>query len=103
MSSSLKHISRDPLELLVAQMMGPHHQYPDGAVLFLGTMFAPILDRDSPGQGFTHKIDDIVRIASPQLGQLANRIRYTNDCERWTFGVGRLMRNLAHRGLLSRP
>jgi fumarylacetoacetate (FAA) hydrolase family protein len=97
--SSIKKISRDPLDL-VSQMMGPHHQYPDGAVLFLGTMFAPIADRDAPGKGFTHKIDDLVTVASPQLGQLSNRIRYTNDCEPWTFGVGHLMRNLARRHLL---
>jgi fumarylacetoacetate (FAA) hydrolase family protein len=63
-------------------------------------MFAPIADRDAHGKGFTHKIDDLVTVASPQLGQLSNRIRYTNDCEPWTFGVGHLMRNLARRHLL---
>jgi fumarylacetoacetate (FAA) hydrolase family protein len=98
-SSSITKISRDP-EDLVAQMIGPHHQYPDGAVLFLGTMFAPVEDRDTPGQGFTHKTGDIVTIAAPKLGRLVNRMRSTDDCEPWTFGTGALMRNLAARGLL---
>ena len=75
-SSSIAKISRDP-EDLVAQMIGPHHQYPDGAVLFLGTMFAPIEDRDAPGKGFTHKNGDIVTIAAPKLGRLVNRMRLT--------------------------
>ena len=98
-ASSIEQISRDPMDL-VEQMMGPHHQYPDGAVLFLGTMFAPIEDRDAPGEGFTHKLDDIVTIAAPQLGRLVNRMRYANDCAPWRFGAGHLMRNLARRGLL---
>jgi fumarylacetoacetate (FAA) hydrolase family protein len=98
-SSSIARISRDP-EDLVGQMIGPHHQYPDGAVLFLGTMFAPVDDRDAPGQGFTHKVDDVVTIAAPQLGSLVNRIRPTDACEPWTFGAGALMRNLARRGLI---
>jgi fumarylacetoacetate (FAA) hydrolase family protein len=98
-SSSINKISRDP-EDLVAQMIGPHHQYPDGAVLFLGTMFAPVEDRDTPGQGFTHKIGDIVTIAAPKLGRLTNRMRSTHDCEPWTYGTAALMRNLAVRGLL---
>ena len=46
--SSIAKISRDPADL-VAQMIGPHHGYPDGAALFLGTMFAPIQDRDASG------------------------------------------------------
>ena len=98
-ASSIEQISRDPMDL-VEQMMGTHHQYPDGAVLFLGTMFAPIEDRDTPGEGFTHKIDDIVTIAASQLGRLINRMRYANDCAPWRFGTGHLMRNLAQRGLL---
>ena len=98
-SSSIAKISRDP-EDLVAQMIGPHHRYPDGAVLFLGTMFAPVEDRDAPGQGFTHKVGDIVTIAAPQLGKLVNRMKLAPDCEPWTFGAGALMRNLAKRGLL---
>ncbi len=97
--SSIAKISRDPADL-VAQMLGEHHQYPDGAVLFLGTMFAPIEDRDAPGGGFTHKIGDVVTIAAPELGRLVNRMRYTNECEPWRFGTGHLMRNLARRGLL---
>jgi len=98
-ASSLAQISRDPIDL-VGQMMGKHHQYPDGAVLFLGTMFAPIEDRDAPGQGFTHKVDDIVTVAAPQLGRLVNRMRFSNECAPWRFGTGHLMRNLARRGLL---
>ena len=98
-SSSIAKISRDP-EDLVRQMIGPNHRYPDGAVLFLGTMFAPIEDRDVPGQGFTHKIGDIVTVAAPKLGRLVNRMRHAGDCEPWTFGAGALMRNLAARGLI---
>jgi len=98
-SSSIAQISRDPADL-VAQMVNPHHRYPDGAVLFLGTMFAPVQDRDAPGQGFTHKTGDIVTIAAPKLGRLVNRMRPTDQCEAWTFGAAALMRNLAARGLL---
>jgi fumarylacetoacetate (FAA) hydrolase family protein len=97
--SSIAKISRDPTDL-VAQTIGSTHQYPDGFVLFLGTMFAPVKDRDAPGQGFTHKNDDIVTIAAPQLGRLVNRMRLSDDCEPWTFGVGALMKNLAQRKLL---
>jgi fumarylacetoacetate (FAA) hydrolase family protein len=97
--SSIAKISRDPADL-VAQMIGAHHQYPDGAVLFLGTMFAPIEDRDAPGQGFTHKVGDVVTIAARELGRLVNRMRFTNECEPWRFGASHLMRNLARRGLL---
>jgi fumarylacetoacetate (FAA) hydrolase family protein len=98
--SSIARISRDPADL-VAQMVNPHHPYPDGAVLFLGTMFAPVEDRDEPGQGFTHKIGDIVTVAAPSLGRLVNRMMPTDRCQPWRFGVGALMRNLAARGLLS--
>jgi fumarylacetoacetate (FAA) hydrolase family protein len=97
--SSMAKISRDPLAL-VAQLMGPHHQYPDGAMLFLGTLFAPVQDRDAPGGGFTHKLGDLVTISSPKLGTLRNRMRHTDQCPPWTFGVSHLMRNLAQRGLL---
>jgi fumarylacetoacetate (FAA) hydrolase family protein len=98
-ASSIAKISRDPAEL-VAQMVNPHHHYPDGAVLFLGTMFAPVEDRDAPGKGFTHKPGDIVTIAAPGLGRLVNRMAPTDACEPWTFGPGALMRNLARRGML---
>ncbi len=97
--SSIGRISRDPTDL-VAQTIGRVHQYPDGFALFLGTMFAPVQDRDAPGQGFTHKRDDIVTIAAPQLGKLVNRMRMSDDCEPWTFGVGALMKNLAERKIL---
>ncbi|HYC25600.1 MAG TPA: fumarylacetoacetate hydrolase family protein [Roseiarcus sp.] len=98
-SSSMAKISRDPDDL-VAQMVGPSHQYPDGAALFLGTMFAPVVDRDAPGKGFTHKEGDIVAIAADKLGRLVNRMRHARDCPPWTFGTASLMRNLAKRGLL---
>jgi fumarylacetoacetate (FAA) hydrolase family protein len=98
-SSSIARISRDPADL-VAQMVNEHHHFPDGAVLFLGTMFAPVQDRDTPGQGFTHKPGDIVTIAAPGLGTLVNRMMPTDQCEPWVFGTGALMRNLAARGLL---
>jgi len=97
--SSIAEISRDP-EDLVMQMLGRHHQYPDGAVLFLGTLFAPTEDRGAPGKGFTHEIGDIVTISAAQLGGLINRMQWSTECEPWTFGVSRLMRNLAKRGLL---
>jgi len=97
--SRMAEISRDPADL-VAQMLNEHHPYPDGAALFLGTMFAPIQDRDAPGQGFTHKAGDVVTIAAPRLGRLVNRMRLTQACEAWTFGTGALIRSLARRGVL---
>src|ERR1700719_2712134 len=97
--SSLSRISRDPSDL-VAQMIGPHHRYPDGVVLFLGTMFAPTEDRDVPGMGFSHKIGDIVKIRSDKLGALANRMRHTDHCEPWNFGAPQLLRSLAKRRLI---
>jgi len=98
-SSDVGRISRDP-EDLVAQMIGRHHQYPDGAVLFLGTMFAPVKDRDAPGMGFTHHPGDVVTIAADRLGALVNVVTTSDQAPEWTFGVGDLMRNLAQRGLL---
>jgi fumarylacetoacetate (FAA) hydrolase family protein len=97
--SEMSRMSRDP-EALVRQLIGRHHHYPDGAILMLGTMFAPIQDRDRPGEGFTHKLGDIVRISAPALGTLVNRVRHAEDCEPWYFGVRALMGNLAKRGLL---
>ena len=97
--SHMNRISRDPADL-VGEMLGPHHQYPDGAVLFLGTLFAPTKDRDAPGQGFTHHVGDIVTVAAPELGSLVNRMRRCPDCEPWRFAASHLMRNLARRGLL---
>ncbi|MGJ3702598.1 fumarylacetoacetate hydrolase family protein [Variovorax sp. AFSI2.2] len=98
-SSSLAKISRDPLDL-VSQAIGAHHDYPDGFMLFLGTMFAPTQDRHGPGQGFTHVVGDRVRIAAPELGALVNRVVHSDKAPRWTFGLSALMRNLASRGLL---
>lgn len=98
-SSSLSKISRDPLDL-VSQAVGAHHDYPDGFMLFLGTMFAPTQDRHGPGQGFTHVVGDRVCIAAPELGALFNRVVHADQAPRWTFGLSALMRNLGGRGLL---
>ncbi len=98
-SSSMARISRDPLDL-AAQAIGENHQYPDGFVLFLGTMFAPVKDRYGPGQGFTHAVGDIVTVSTPSIGALANRVRTSDTVAPWTMGAGALMRNLAKRGLL---
>ncbi|MBC8735958.1 fumarylacetoacetate hydrolase family protein [Paraburkholderia sp. UCT31] len=97
--SHMSEISRDPADL-VAQTCGRHHQYPDGFMLFLGTMFSPIKDRDAPGGGFTHHLGDRVTISTPQLGALTNTVRLSTEIEPWTFGVRALYRNLAARGLL---
>jgi fumarylacetoacetate (FAA) hydrolase family protein len=97
--SSMSQIARDPAAL-VTQLMGRHHQYPDGAVLFLGTMFAPIEDRGAKGQGFTHKLADVTAIFAPELGTLANVMTLSTLAPRWEFGTGALMRNLARRHLL---
>ncbi|SEL30648.1 fumarylacetoacetate hydrolase family protein [Pacificibacter marinus] len=97
--SSMKEISRDPTDL-VRQTVGRHHQYPDGLMLFLGTLFAPTQDRDVKGEGFTHKIDDTVVISAPGFGALRNRVRLSTHCPEWTFGASHLMRNLAQRNLI---
>ncbi len=98
-SSSMARISRDPLDL-VTHAMGPHHQYPDGVMLFCGTMFAPIKDRDAPGGGFTHHLGDRVTISAERLGGLVNWVNHSDRIPPWQFGIGALMRNLAGRGLL---
>ncbi|WP_314374290.1 fumarylacetoacetate hydrolase family protein [Sphingomonas paucimobilis] len=97
-ASSMDQISRDPEDLL-GQALSEHH-YPDGLVLFLGTLFAPTQDRDEPGRGFTHKVGDTVVISNPRLGTLVNPVMTSADAPAWTFGLGDLMRNLAQRGLL---
>ncbi|MDM9625467.1 fumarylacetoacetate hydrolase family protein [Rhizobium sp. S152] len=97
--SSMSKISRDPTDL-VRQTCGAHHQYPDGFMLFLGTLFAPTQDRDTPNQGFTHKVGDMVEISSAGLGSLANTVRLSTECAPWTFGISALMANLGKRGIL---
>jgi fumarylacetoacetate (FAA) hydrolase family protein len=97
--SSMKEISRDPLDL-VSQTIGKHHQYPDGFLLFMGTLFAPVEDRDAKGQGFTHKLGDVVTITNDKLGSLENTVRLSTECPPWTFGTRALMQNLAKRGLI---
>ena len=96
--SPMAAISRTPSDL-AGQLLNRSHQYPDGAVLFLGTMFAPVKDRRAPGQGFTHEKGDRVEIASPRLGRLVNWVDRTDRCPEWTFGTLALMRNLTARGL----
>jgi fumarylacetoacetate (FAA) hydrolase family protein len=94
--SDMVAISRD-VEDLAKQAIGSHHQYPDGLVLYCGTLFAPIQDRDAPGQGFTHRKGDIVTIASDELGSLTNRVRLSTECAPWTSGIRALMASLAAR------
>jgi fumarylacetoacetate (FAA) hydrolase family protein len=97
--SSMAEISRDPADL-VAQTRGRHHQYPDGLMLYCGTMFAPVQDRDGPGQGFTHHAGDVVTISAVELGSLTNTVRLSTEAPEWTFGTRALMANLAGRGML---
>ncbi|RJF91539.1 fumarylacetoacetate hydrolase family protein [Sphingomonas cavernae] len=98
-TSSMREISRDP-DALIAQALS-EHQYPDGFALFLGTLFAPVQDRDEPGRGFTHKPGDVVRISTQRLGTLVNRVTTSKAAAPWTLGIGALMTNLAGRGLLA--
>ena len=98
--SSMTEIARDPADL-VAELIGKTHQYPDGAVLYLGTMFAPTEDRGAPGMGFTHKAGDVVAISTPALGRLVNRMVMADQARPWTFGAAALMRNLGKRGFLA--
>ena len=98
--SPMSAISRSP-EDLVSQLLNRNHQYPDGVVFFLGTMFAPVKDRRGAGLGFTHEIGDRVEISTPKLGRLVNRVAHSDNCAEWTFGFGALMKNLAQRGFLS--
>lgn len=97
--SSMRQISRDPQDL-VQQTLNENHQYPDGLVLFLGTLFAPKQDRDQPGNGFTHKAGDVVSISNPQLGTLCNRVTTSDVAPRWEFGLRALIDSLGRRGLL---
>ncbi|ANY18652.1 Fumarylacetoacetate (FAA) hydrolase family protein [Tsuneonella dongtanensis] len=96
---SMREITRDPKDLVAQTCSGDHH-YPDGFALFLGTLFAPVQDRDVRGQGFTHHLGDEVQIRSPRLGTLRNRVNHSHLTPPWTFGLAALMRNLANRGLL---
>lgn len=100
-SSTMRAISRDPLEL-VEQTIGANHQYPDGFMLFLGTLFAPTQDRGAPGKGFTHHVGDVVSIRSARLGGLLNRVNTSDRVAPWDFGLRALFTNLAARGLLAR-
>lgn len=97
--SNMSQISRAPADI-VSQAINAHHQYPDGLVVFCGTMFAPTDDRGAKGKGFTHHTGDIVEISTPLLGTLSNRVVATDMAEPWTFGVADLMRNLANRKLI---
>jgi fumarylacetoacetate (FAA) hydrolase family protein len=98
-TNSMREISRDPIDL-VAETIGPEHQYPDGLMLFLGTMFVPTEDRNGPGSGFTHKLGDVVRISSPKLGSLYNVVTTADQAPPWKYGFRALSKSLAARGLL---
>lgn len=98
-ASSMNQISRTP-ESLVESTIGKHHQYPDGLVLYLGTMFAPVQDRGGEGKGFTHKIDDVVSISNADLGMLQNRVKLSTECDPWTYSASQLMRDLSKADLL---
>ncbi|ODT70011.1 MAG: fumarylacetoacetate hydrolase [Pelagibacterium sp. SCN 63-23] len=97
--SNMAQISRTPASL-VAATIGEHHQYPDGLVLYLGTMFAPVKDRGGAGKGFTHKIGDVVSISTPSLGTLSNRVNLSTKCPPWTYGTSHLLRDLARADLI---
>ncbi len=97
--SNMAEISRTP-ESLVAATIGEHHQYPDGLVLYLGTMFAPVKDRDGAGKGFTHKIGDVVSISTPSLGTLSNTVNLSTKCPPWTYGTSHLLRDLSRASLI---
>ena len=99
-TTHVSEISRD-LADLASQAHSRYHQYPDGLLLFIGTMFAPTDDRGAPGSGFTHKTGDVVSISAPELGALVNEVVTCDQAEPWRFGTGALMANLARRGLLS--
>ena len=97
-NSAIGQISRTP-EDLVNQAINRNHQYPDGFMLFLGTMFAPTQDRPIPGrpagEGFTHVVGDMVSVSTPSLGCLVNRVNTTDKIAPWTYGTAALMRDLA--------
>lgn len=98
--SSMRNISRDPEEL-ITHAWGPHHRYPDGFVLFTGTLFSPTQDRDKPGQGFTHHLGDVVQISTPKLGALVNEVNHAESAPAWEFGIWDLIKNLYERDLLN--
>lgn len=96
-TSAMREISRSPAEL--ARQLCETHHYPDGAVLFTGTLFAPTQDRDVAHEGFTHKIGDLVTIATPRLGALINRVGLSNELPPWRWGAVELFSSLAQRGI----
>ncbi|MBJ7536558.1 fumarylacetoacetate hydrolase family protein [Marinomonas transparens] len=98
--SSMAKISRSPVDL-VQQTLNENHQYPDGFLLFLGTLFSPTQDRDHPGGGFTHKLDDSVMISTAKIGSLYNTVTHSSTAKPWEFGIRSLIHNLAQRGLLT--
>jgi fumarylacetoacetate (FAA) hydrolase family protein len=98
-TTNVNEIGRD-LEDLASQLHSRYHQYPDGVVLYIGTMFTPLDDRGAPGSGFTHKVGDVVKIAAPEIGALVNEVVHCHEAEPWSFGTGALLANLARRGVL---
>ena len=99
-TNDMSQISRDPTDL-VDQCLSEHH-YPDGFVLFCGTLFAPTQDRDEPGAGFTHKVGDVVTISSERIGTLRNTVTLSSRATPWRMGVAAFATNLAERGLIDR-
>lgn len=89
-------------EQLVEATWGSHHQYPDGFVLYTGTLSASTQDRGVAGAGFTHRTGDRVTISSPHLGALVNDVGVAEEPPPWAFGVRSLFSYLhgaAVRGL----
>lgn len=99
--SKMNQISRDPATL-ASYTVSDSHQYPDGILLYTGTLFSPTKDREGQGMGFTHRLGDVVRISSPRLGMLANRVNQSEKAPRWEFGLRSYIRNLAERGLVAK-
>ncbi len=92
----MREISRD-IEDLVAHAIGRHHAYPDGFVLFCGTMFAPVVDRGAPGLGFTHHRGDIVAIGNRPAWHAGQPDRGLHPDPALGFRHGALLRNLSAR------
>jgi fumarylacetoacetate (FAA) hydrolase family protein len=96
----MSNLRRDFMEIS-AQCVGPCNSYPDGVALMLGAMCAPKQDRTEKGAGFTHLMQDVVRISCGQLGVLPNYVVRCDELPAWTMGVTSFMANLAQRGCLA--
>lgn len=92
--NSVSALSRS-FEDLISATYGDHHQYPDGFALFTGTLFTPTEDRDVRGEGFTHKMGDVVVISNERLGTLVNRVGRSEELPPWTYGIRTLTRDVS--------